>query len=138
MQEITTFSELAKADPRFPAETYEFVQEVLEYANYIGMARESDEESPNSGHITGRDLCFAAVEYAINQYGYMAREVLSKLGIHKTGDVGDAVYKMVEYGFISQSAEDERADFDNVFDLAEELEARFHFNYQKKNKRPLF
>ncbi len=138
MQDMNDFSDLAKLDPRFSAKTYSFVEEVLEYANYIGMARASDEGTPTAGHITGQDLCYAAVEYATEQYGYMAREVLSKLGILKTGDIGDVVYKMIESNYISQSPEDDRADFDNVFDLAEELEARFHFTYSKDHKRARF
>ena len=45
---------------------------------------------------------------------------------------------MIESNYISQSPEDDRADFDNVFDLAEELEARFHFTYSKDHKRARF
>ena len=35
---------------------------------------------------------------------------------------------------MSQSDDDKREDFDDVFDLAQELERLFKFNYSKKSR----
>ncbi|MBR0224870.1 MAG: hypothetical protein IJL92_02300 [Thermoguttaceae bacterium] len=140
MEDYEALTEILKSDRRFSIETYRFMEEALRYANELGMAAGSDsEELPdgvreryarNAGHVTGQDLCYAAAEYAVREYGLMARQVLSQLGIRKTGDLGDVVYNMIRYGFIFQSDDDTREDFDNVFDLGAELDRLFQFQYK--------
>ena len=78
-------------------------------------------------------ICGVAVEYATRAYGLMARTILSRLGLRTTGDLGDAVYKMIDAGLICPSEGETRADFDDVFDLGEELERRFKFHYKKRS-----
>ena len=142
MKEHEALTEILKSDRRFSLETYRFVQEALEYANVLGMASESDDEEvpdgcrkQDDGHVTGQDLCYAAAEYAVREYGLMAKQVLARLGLRKTGDLGDVVYNLVRYGLVSQSDDDVREDFDNVFDLGAELERLFKFRYKTESKK---
>lgn len=85
-------------------------------------------------HVSGQDLCRVAVMYAVNRYGYLARVVLERLGFYTTGDIGDAVYNMISVGLVSKTPEDSREDFDDVFDLGEELDSAFEFTYAKKRR----
>ncbi|MDO5309174.1 MAG: hypothetical protein Q4G03_06740 [Planctomycetia bacterium] len=142
---IEVYEALLRSDPRFSSRTYLFVNEILAYAqerfgeqadqaNPVPRAWRSDDEQ-TFGHVTGQDLCYAAVEYSVAQYGYLAKTVLAKLGIRKTGDIGDVVYHLLEHGLMQKTESDRREDFDDVFDLAHELDAAFKFDYHK-TRRP--
>lgn len=72
-------------------------------------------------HITGQELCYGALEYALEQYGPLAPVVLKRLGILRTGDIGDLVYLLIDLGQLGKTPEDKRSDFDEVFDLQNEL-----------------
>lgn len=138
MENTKKFVELLKSDHRFTTESYRFVNEALSYAQSIlnlGETVESDvpvrDANAVEKHITGQDLCQAAKDYAISQYGLMAKMVLANLGIRKTSDIGDIVYHLIDIGYMRKTKEDRREDFDNVFDLAAELENGFSIEYKK-------
>ncbi|MDO4586449.1 MAG: hypothetical protein Q4C95_04040 [Planctomycetia bacterium] len=138
MENTKKFVELLKSDPRFTTESYRFVNEALSYAQSIldlGETVESDvpvrDANAVEKHITGQDLCQAAKDYAISQYGLMAKMVLANLGIRKTSDIGDIVYHLIDIGYMRKTKEDRREDFDNVFDLAAELDNGFSIEYKK-------
>jgi uncharacterized repeat protein (TIGR04138 family) len=79
-----------------------------------------------SNHITGQELCKAAREYAILQYGFLAKTVLNSLGIRKTDDIGNIVYNLISIGQMRKTPQDNREDFSNVFDF----ETAFDETYQ--------
>lgn len=96
-------------------------------------AQDEDAENDDSNGVTAEQICVVAVEYAVRAYGLMARTILAKLGLRTTGDLGDVVYKMIDAGLIFPSEGETRADFDDVFDLGEELDRRFKFHYKKRS-----
>ena len=87
-------AELLKEDSRFTFDAYVFVFESLNYAqNRLGMgedatseATEETEGAAPERHVTGQQLCEAIRQFALEQYGYMAKDVLASWGIHSTGD----------------------------------------------------
>jgi uncharacterized repeat protein (TIGR04138 family) len=70
-------------------------------------------------HVTGQQLCEAIRQYAVDQYGYMARPVLGSWGINETGDFGEIVYNLIGIGLMKKSAGDRREDFNDVYDFEE-------------------
>ena len=96
-------------------------------------AQDEDAENDESNGVTAEQICVVAVEFAVRAYGLMARTILAKLGLRTTGDLGDVVYKMIDAGLIFPSEGETRADFDDVFDLGEELDRRFKFHYKKRS-----
>ena len=142
MEDSDAFLKLLKKDRRFTLETYRFVNEALEYAQELGMGRAAATENPNgapsqddvANHVTGQDLSRAAKDWAVLQYGFMAKTVLAKLGLRRTRDFGDAVYNMIEVGLMSKTPEDSVEDFDDVFDLGAELDRAFAFQYENKRR----
>jgi uncharacterized repeat protein (TIGR04138 family) len=122
-----SLARLLQEDRRFRLEAYQFVSEALNYAQEVlglGGASASDEET-HEPHLTGQELCEAAVIYALEQYGYMARVVLKSWGIRSTGDIGDIVYNLIRIKQMKKSSRDRREDFDDVFDFEEALQQRF-------------
>ncbi|MDR0704815.1 MAG: hypothetical protein LBF88_07485 [Planctomycetaceae bacterium] len=146
----TPFIELLKRDRRYKAEAYAFVYEALNYAQTIlGLGHVEKNESvlessekrsgktentepdqtidaDQSNHITGQELCQAARDYAIIQYGFLAKTVLDSIGIRKTDDIGEIVYNLISIGQMRKTPQDSRDDFHNVFDF----ETAFGKTYQ--------
>jgi uncharacterized repeat protein (TIGR04138 family) len=117
-------------DPRYSIHAYQFVMQALKHATtkHYGdkvtkLDRKGNKETPT--HVTGQQLCHAAAEYAAEQYGFLAYRVLKNWGIETTGDIGELVYNMIEQGHMQKSPSDNRADFDDVFDMREALEDEF-------------
>ena len=122
-------AKLLKDDRRYPLEAYIFVFEALHYAqNVLGLGNESEsepssvqqEEEAEPGpqrHVTGQELCQAIRQFALEQYGYMAKLVLSNWGLHTTGDFGEIVFNLIRIGRMRKTPQDRREDFDDVYDF---------------------
>jgi uncharacterized repeat protein (TIGR04138 family) len=111
-------------DPRHHRDAYLFVFEALRFAQQqlgLGRGAAADEESgaEDERHITGQQFCHAIRQYAIRQYGALAKCVLNHWGIHSTGDFGDMVFNLIATGQMRKMDSDRREDFDNVFDFDE-------------------
>lgn len=115
--------ELLKEDTRYTFDAYVFVFEALNYAqNVMEMGVETpaeaeEEASSPERHVTGQQLCEAIREFALEQFGYMAKDVLASWGIHATGDFGEIVFNLIRIGQMRKTAEDSREDFENVYDF---------------------
>lgn len=117
--------ELLKEDTRYTFDAYVFVFESLSYAqNELGMGEEAaseESETPPADaperHVTGQELCEAIRQFAMEQYGYMAKDVLASWGIHRTGDFGDIVFNLIRIGQMRKTPHDKREDFDDVYDF---------------------
>ncbi len=123
--------ELLRQDKRYRFEAYVFVFEALRFAQeslelgrpcesepVAGQNQEpSEEEHRAERHVTGQELCGAIRQYALEQYGYMAKTVLNSWGIHTTGDFGEIVFNLIRIGRMRKTREDRREDFDDVFDF---------------------
>src|SRR5687768_13819844 len=136
-------AKLLKKDRRYKFEAYVFVFEALNYAQKIlgmGAERSSQEEEeverPSDTrperHLTGQQLCEAIRQYALEQYGYMAKCVLNSWGVHRTGDFGDIVFNLIEIKQMKKTKQDRREDFDDVFDFDEGLMQDFKITLPQK------
>lgn len=122
---------LLQEDRRYKFEAYAFLFEALHYAqNVLRMGAESPseplpdqpaeedcEERQPERHVTGQELCEAVRQYALEQYGYMAKTVLNSWGIHGTGDFGEIVFNLIRIGQMRKTPSDTRVDFENVYDF---------------------
>jgi uncharacterized repeat protein (TIGR04138 family) len=70
-------------------------------------------------------LCHAIKEYALEQYGFMAKTVLNSWGIFNTGDFGEIVYNLIRVKEMRKSKSDRREDFDNQYIFEEAFEPKF-------------
>ena len=108
-------AELVAADPRFSKKAYYFVADAVTYT-----AKKIRENNPELGkHISGRQLLEGIREYALDQFGPLALDVLNDWGVRQTEDFGSLVFKMVENQLLGASEEDSPADFVNVYDFRE-------------------
>jgi len=108
--------QMIREDGRYPADAFALVHEALAMA-----ARREHGDAPPTGprHVTGRQLCLALRDLAAERWGPMARAVLEKWNVHRTVDIGQMVFLMVEKGFMTKTDEDTLADFNEVFDFTQ-------------------
>ena len=136
--ESTSLMQLVRSDERYPIEAYLFVRESLAFAAdsmELGSCSEASfaedletnlHQSRRERHLSGQELCEASREYAINQYGFMAKVVLNQWGIFSTQDIGEIVYRMINAGIMKKSSSDRKSHFDDVYDF----DAVFQENFE--------
>jgi uncharacterized repeat protein (TIGR04138 family) len=118
-------AELLRRDKRYRLGAYVFVYDSLQFAQQqLGLGRsEGDDPGPSDAeeerHITGQQLCEAIRQYAVEQYGAMAKSVLAHWGVRSTGDFGEIVFNLISIGQMRKTESDRREDFENVFDFDE-------------------
>lgn len=96
-------------------EAFEFVQQGLTLTSVQVHANELG----GGGHVTGGQLSLGLAEFAIQQYGLLARSVLESWGIHRTDEFGRIVFGLIECGLMSKSPQDSPDDFKAVYDFGE-------------------
>ncbi|HEY4233899.1 MAG TPA: Minf_1886 family protein [Lacipirellulaceae bacterium] len=118
-------ADLLRRDKRYRLGAYVFVYDSLQFAQQqLGLARSSGEDPESSDpeeerHITGQQLCEAIRQYAVEQYGGLAKSVLAHWGVHSTSDFGEIVFNLIAIGQMRKTDNDRREDFEKVFDFDE-------------------
>ena len=122
-------AELLRRDRRYHHDAYFFVFEALRFAQEQmglgGMTIPGDPETEEERHVTGQQLCEAIRQYAVQQYGMLAKNVLNEWGVRSTGDFGEIVFNLIDIGQMKKTESDRREDFENVFDFDEGLRDAF-------------
>ncbi|MEI6255125.1 MAG: Minf_1886 family protein [Planctomycetota bacterium] len=138
-------SQLLQQDHRYKLDAYLFVLEALQFGQEnLGMGAEppaeeleaappEPKEKPGRGrgkgrpsrrrqrerHVSGQELCEAARQYALQQYGYLSPTVLASWGIKRTDDFGEIVFGMIEIGQMRKTRRDKREDFQGVYQFSD-------------------
>lgn len=126
-------AELLEQDNRYTLDAYMFVLESLSFAQEsLGMGasrpptrttrgreKRQKEKQQSEQHVTGQELCEAARQYALQQYGFLAPTVLATWGVQATADFGEIVFNMIEIGQMRKTNQDSREDFQNVYEFEE-------------------
>ena len=95
--------ELLKTDSRYAAEAYTFVSNGVTFT----VSR-----LPEHRHVNAKELILGLREYAENQFGVLAPDVLESWGISTASDIGNLVYNLISASILSASPGDRRSDFD--------------------------
>jgi uncharacterized repeat protein (TIGR04138 family) len=100
--------EICAKDSRYKADSYEFLLQALHF---------TQKQLKKEKHITGQELCEGVRGFTIEQYGPMAKTVLNHWGIHKTQDLGNIVFNLIDKKLLSKTEEDSIEDFRDVYDF---------------------
>ena len=119
-------AEIVRRDPRYAYEAYEFVFAALAHTQQaLGRApREGgDEGEPAEAahHVSGPELLHGIRDFALREFGLMARTVFRRWGVNRTDDFGEIIFNLIDANLMSKTPQDSRADFHAVYDLDEEL-----------------
>lgn len=124
-------AEVAKRDPRYAYEAYEFMFQALGHTQkMLGREPSQGAREGTEHHVGGRDLLAGIRELALEQFGLMARTVFHRWGIDRTDDFGEIVFNLVEAGLMSKTDQDTRADFRGVYDLDEALVKQYQIRLE--------
>jgi uncharacterized repeat protein (TIGR04138 family) len=102
--------EIARSDPRYTYEAYEFLFEALSHTQKM-LGRASED------HASGHELCAGVADLARREFGRMARVVFRMWGINRTDDIGEIVFKLIDANLLSKTDRDTLGDFHALFDL---------------------
>ena len=129
--------DLCAADPRFSRETYEFCYEVLDFTmKTLAQSDEAPQRLPVTRHISAQELLDGLRDYALQEFGPMARLTLKRMGVASCGDVGDVVFNLVNAGLLGKQPRDRREDFNAGYDFETAFSKPFRpASTRKQNKR---
>ncbi|MFH1775993.1 MAG: Minf_1886 family protein [Candidatus Omnitrophota bacterium] len=114
---IKKLEEIVESDKRYGLEAYIFVLEALHFTVF---------KLKRQGHLSGEELLEGIKEYAINQYGKMARTVFEHWGVKETQDFGNIVFTMVDNELLGKTEQDSIDDFKNRYNFKEVFEDKFN------------
>ena len=80
---------------------------------------------PERRHVSGDELACACRDFAIEQYGLLARHVFEHWGITSTTDLGTIVFTLIEVELLKAQETDRLEDFDRVYGFADAFEADY-------------
>lgn len=104
----------------FPDEAFEFVRHGLAHtARMLYGDSPAEEADEKNRHVSGRQLCEGLRDLAVCRYGLLARTVLARWGIRRTGDFGVIVYSLIDSGEMRASPDDSLDDFRDVYSFDE-------------------
>ena len=95
-------------DNRYSVDAYHFVREGLDFT--VKSLR-----SPR--HVNGGELLNGIREYALEEYGPMAKRVLAEWGITCCTDIGFIVFNLVNVGLLGKTEDDSLEDFEKGYDF---------------------
>ena len=107
---------LLAEDARYAQDAYDFVREAVTFT----VARlDLEGLPPGSRHVRGPQLLDGFREFAIQEFGPLALEILHEWGLRRTDDVGHIVFNLVRHELLGASEEDCQADFAKGFSFEE-------------------
>lgn len=114
-------ADLAAADHRYTPEAYHFVFQALDFVleREEGDGRAEGRTLSADRHIAATDLLSGLRDFALAQYGPLARLVLERWGIRSTEDFGEIVFGLVDCQLLNKQETDRKSDFCGGFDFEE-------------------
>ncbi len=110
---------LLERHPEYDIEAYLFMRQALDFASeHFGKTRQSP-------HLSAEELYLGACAYALEEYGPMARLVLSRWGLCTNRDFAVIVYNLIESGVFGKQKDDSPEQFDALQPLADLLDAPY-------------
>jgi uncharacterized repeat protein (TIGR04138 family) len=107
--------EIARADGRYDRDAYYFVREGLDFT-----IKTLKKDTRGAGrHVSGQELLDGLRRFALDQFGPMAKTVLSFWGVKQCEDFGEIVFCMVDKGILGKTEQDTREDFKDGYDFNE-------------------
>ena len=119
------FAAILAKDPRYPLAAYEFVADAVTYTTRkLKPAADSQERH----HVSGQELLEGFRELGLDQFGCLAFELFADWGIHRTEDVGNIVFNLVNHSLLGASERDSLTDFADGYSFAEAFLRPFQAN----------
>ncbi len=90
---------------------------------------------PERRHVSGEELTHACRDFALEQYGLLARTVLEHWGIAATSDFGEIVFTLIDVGMLKAQETDRLEDFIGLFAFADAFDAGYPWDAWREDLR---
>jgi uncharacterized repeat protein (TIGR04138 family) len=127
---VKSLQDVADAVGLYPIEAFEFVQRGLSYTvsqihGSVAVKEAVAGKDIEARHVSGQQLCMGLRDYALLQWGMLARTVLERWNITSTLDFGRIVFSLVEHEHLRTTEGDSIEDFRNVYDFRSAFESGY-------------
>jgi uncharacterized repeat protein (TIGR04138 family) len=85
--------------------------------------------------VRGQELLDGLRQFALDQFGPLAKTVLNYWGVQRGEDFGEIVFNLVEVGILGKTDEDSRADFKGGYDFDVAFVKPFQPSIKKSSPR---
>lgn len=116
MSALSPLQQVIRTTP-YPAEAFEFLERGLEFSAKRVHGERTAEAADASRHVSGAELAAGLRDFAILEYGLLARFVLARWRIQRTRDFGEMVFALVNADLMKKTDDDRVTDFDEVYDF---------------------
>jgi uncharacterized repeat protein (TIGR04138 family) len=112
---------LAARDQRYAPAAYHFVFDSLDFVleRQERLLGDRGESAASDRHVSVTQLLDGMREYALDQFGPLARLVLEHWGLYRTEDFGEIVFNLVDSRLLNKQDADRKSDFRNGFNFRE-------------------
>lgn len=114
-----TVEKIIEQDQRYDIEAYAFINAAV---RHTAGKLPKDRRTRN---ISGRQLLEGVGEFAVEQFGPFALEVLRSWGLNNCRDIGRVVFNMVDHKLLAKSRDDSIDDFNSGLDFDQVFQAPF-------------
>jgi uncharacterized repeat protein (TIGR04138 family) len=104
---------IVRNDGRYDRDAYYFVREGLDFT--IKMLKKDPHGAGR--HVSGQELLEGLRRFALDQFGPMAKTVLTYWGVNCCEDFGEIVFHMVDKGILGKTDQDTLEDFKGGYDF---------------------
>jgi uncharacterized repeat protein (TIGR04138 family) len=116
---------ICRDDRRYAPDSYEFISDAV---TYTVKKLDRNKKPRGERHVNGKELVAGVAEYAVEQFGPLAKNVLSDWGLTSSLSIGNVVFNLIGANLLYASEEDRLEDFDGADALLQELlNASFEF-----------
>jgi uncharacterized repeat protein (TIGR04138 family) len=109
---------ICKEDPRFDRKAYDFVRLGLDHT-VKETRKQNSKRTGEKAHVSGPELLSGLRDYALEQYGPLAKTVLNSWGVQRCSDFGEIVFNLIEYNVFTKTENDRREDFSDIYSFDE-------------------
>jgi uncharacterized repeat protein (TIGR04138 family) len=102
---------IVASDPRYQREAYVFLRDALDFTT----KQQKKIKGATIRHVAGPELLEGVRQYAVKEFGPMVLTVFDNWGIHRTEDVGNMVFNLIDAGIFGKTEEDSIEDFKDVY-----------------------
>jgi len=113
---------ISRKDQRYKPQAYQFVIDALDFT----IAKLHRHTRPGQDkHISGRELLEGVRQFALREYGPLARVVFQSWGVRRTEDFGEIVFNLVDHQLLNKRETDTKDDFRGGYDFEEAFEKNY-------------
>ena len=113
---------------KYHPDAYRFLFTALRWTQeQLGRAKvpSADTGADPEAHVSGQELVEGIRQYAIEQFGLMAKTVFQSWNVTRTDDFGHMVFEMIDRGEMSRTDSDHLEDFCGQYDFNEAFDRQY-------------